>query len=100
MSAPRLVAHADWSTHPAKRWMASAVRRPDGSYLARPPRPVGALESFWAGLEAAAPAGPILVGFDFPIGLPAAYAKRAGINDFLAALDRFGDAFYEVARTP
>jgi hypothetical protein len=100
MSAPRLVAHADWSTHPAKRWMASAVLRPGGSYLARPPRPVGALANFWAGLEAGVGAGPTLVGFDFPIGLPAAYAKRAGIEDFLAALDRFGDAFYEVARTP
>ena len=33
MSAPALVAHADWSAHPAKRWMASAIRRPDGSYI-------------------------------------------------------------------
>ena len=34
--------------------------------------------------------GPILVGFDFPIGLPAAYAKRVGIEDFATALAGFG----------
>jgi hypothetical protein len=98
MIAPALVAHADWSMHAAKRWMACAVLRPEG-YLALPPAPVGALESFWTRL-AAAGAGPVLLGFDFPIGLPAAYAERVGIEDFLEALDRFGDDFYEVARTP
>jgi hypothetical protein len=99
MTAPALVAHADWSMHAAKRWIARAVLRPEG-YLALPPAPVGPLESFWAGLAAAAGPGPIVVGFDFPIGLPAAYAARAGITDFLCALDRFGDEFYEPAGTP
>jgi Protein of unknown function (DUF429) len=84
--------------HPAKRWMACAVLRPEG-YLALAPAPVGALESFWARL-APAPDGTALIGFDFPIGLPAAYAERVGIGDFLEALERFDDDFYEVARTP
>jgi len=99
MSAPALVAHADWSMHGAKRWIARAVLQPEG-YVALPPTPVGALESFWTRLAAAAGRGPIVIGFDFPIGLPALYAERAGIADFLDALDRFGDDFYEIARTP
>jgi hypothetical protein len=99
MTIPALVAHADWSMHAAKRWMAAAVLGPEG-YLALRATPVGALESFWAGLATAAGTGPIVVGFDFPIGLPAVYAERAGITDFLEALDGFGEDFYEIARTP
>jgi hypothetical protein len=98
MSLPALVAHADWSAHPAKRWMARAVLQPGGRYLVRPPLPVGTLDGFWPRLEVAAPSGPILVGFDFPIGLPAAYAKRAGVEDFRDALDRFDGDFYQVTR--
>ena len=100
MSLPALVAHADWSAHPAKRWMARAVLQPDGRYLVLPSASVAALDRFWAWLEVTAPTGPILVGFDFPIGLPAAYAERVGIEDFREALDRFDGDFYNVARTP
>jgi hypothetical protein len=100
MSLPVLVAHADWSAHPAKRWMARALLQPGGRYLVLPPVRVGALDGFWAWLQAVAPTGPILVGFDFPIGLPAAYADRVGIEDFPAALDGFDGDFYSVARTP
>jgi Protein of unknown function (DUF429) len=100
MSLPALVAHADWSAHPAKRWMAQAVLQPGGRYLVLPPAPVGTLDGFWARLEVNAPSGAILVGFDFPIGLPAAYAERAGIEDFRDALDRFDGEFYNVARRP
>jgi hypothetical protein len=46
--------------------MACAALGADG-YLAQPATPVGALDGFWTRLEAAAPSGPILVGFDFPI---------------------------------
>jgi hypothetical protein len=100
MSPPALVAHADWSVHPVKRWMAQAVLQPGGRYLVLPPAAVGALDGFWSGLGVAASAGPTLVGFDFPIGLPAAYADRVGINDFREALERFDGEFYTVARRP
>lgn len=44
------------------------------------------------------------VGFDFPIGVPAAYARRAGIEDLLNLLPRLGQGrwadFYAVASTP
>ncbi len=104
MRRPVLVVHADWSVHPGKRWMARAVRRPGGGYLALPPAPVAALEDFWLRLGQGGGSGPILVGFDFPIGLPAAYAARAGIEDFATALAGFGEGrwrdFYEVAWEP
>ena len=34
--------------------------------------------------------GPVLAGFDFPIGLPIAYAEKTGFPDFLTALTSFG----------
>ncbi len=46
----------------------------------------------------------MLLGFDFPLGLPAAYARRAGIDDFAKALPQLGSgrfaAFYDVADRP
>ncbi len=39
-------------------------------------------------------AGCVLAGFDFPIGLPAAYARKAGIHDFLASLPGFGQGHW------
>jgi hypothetical protein len=51
--------------------------------------------------ERVGPEGCVLVGFDFPIGLPAQYAARAGIADFCALLPQLGRgewrAFYKVA---
>jgi hypothetical protein len=99
LTLPALLAHADWSVHPDKRWLARAERRPDGSYRALAPRPVGPLETLWSRLEREA-GGPVLLGFDFPIGLPQAYARRAGITDFVAALQGFDDRFYAVAERP
>ena len=94
---PAVVAHADWSMHPRKRWQAVATLRADGRYRIRPPAPVGPLEAFWRAFDRA----PVLLGFDFPLGLPAAYAARAGITDFVDALPRFGSgrfaSFYQVA---
>jgi hypothetical protein len=98
---PRLVAHADWSIHPRKRWLARAVLGSDGRYCAIAPEPVGPLETFWADFDRASD-GPAFVGFDFPIGLPRAYAEPAGIHGFVAELANFGRGrfadFYEVAR--
>jgi hypothetical protein len=100
MSLPALVAHADWSAHPAKRWMARAVLQPGGRYLVQPPAPVGTVGDFWPRLEANAPSGSKLIGVDFPIGLPVAYAERVGINDFREALVGFDADFYRPARSP
>jgi len=74
------IAHADWSVHPAKRWVAIAEGRTITSV-----EPVGELSSFFARLGPGA-----FVGFDFPIGLPRAYADAVGISAFRAWLAELG----------
>jgi|GEM_PF-69405 len=101
---PRLVVHADWSLHPAKRWMAAAVLR-DGRYSVLAPEPVGEPSTFLERMRGrAAPGAGVFAGFDFPIGLPARYARLAGIDEFLPLLPRLGEGewsgFYEVAERP
>ena len=101
-SRPALVAHADWSTSPAKRWMAVA-RLSRGIYELTEPEPVGETADLLARLQRRAGGMPFVVGFDFPIGVPMAYAERAGITSFVAALPQFGHGrwsqFYDLAET-
>jgi hypothetical protein len=81
-----LVAHADWSIDPRKRWV--AVARCDGAgWLLGAPRPVGAVENFLARLRAEADGGPVALGVDLPVGLPRAYAMQRGEKDFLQFLE-------------
>jgi hypothetical protein len=81
---PSQVAHADWGSASSKRVVATAELR-DGAYVAHPPRGVeptgGLLERMSLSADRRQPT---LVGFDFPIGVPRAYAHRAGIADFAA----------------
>jgi hypothetical protein len=99
---PALVGHADWSAGPEKRWLAAAVLRADGRYRLAPTLRVGPLDDFWRSLDDTGEGA--LLGFDFPLGLPRAYAARAEIDDFVAALPRFGEGrwrrFYDVASEP
>ncbi len=98
---PTLVVHADWSINPDKRWMASAEFTGD-HYLVQPTELVGNLTNFlkrmvnWAGTG-----GCVLIGFDYPIGLPYTYAQLMGISDFCSTLPGFGKdewrRFYDVA---
>ncbi len=89
---PAVIAHADWSLNAKKRWVARAVHEGGGRYRAFAPEPVGKLPQFFDGLKNSARlSGALFVGFDFPLGLPRAYARRAGIDNFrnfLSALDR------------
>ena len=101
---PHLVAHADWSTNPRKRWHSVAVLEDDGCYRVSAPAPVGPLSTYLGRLcECAGPGSTVLTGFDFPIGLPASYAAMAGITGFRSALPRLGrnewSDFYEPARS-
>lgn len=48
---PALVAHADWSKDPKKRWYAAAVLEADGHYLVDAPRMVGCLSSYFRRLR-------------------------------------------------
>lgn len=92
---PRVVAHADWSMHPGKRWIAVATRQRSG-YLALPPERAGPPDTLFARLGGRGEG--VLLGVDFPIGLPRAYARLAGIDDFVAQLPRLDGRFYSVAR--
>jgi hypothetical protein len=87
---PALVVQADWSINPGKRWMAIPELTGD-HYLVQPTELVGDLSNFlnrmviWAGTG-----GCVLIGFDYPIGLPYTYAQLAGISNFCSALSVFG----------
>ncbi len=89
---PDLVAHCDWGSQPSKRWIALATRK-SGQYTAYPPQLVGEMETLLPRLRKMVPAGSsILVGFDFPLGLPSAYAQRAQIPSFPAFLQEIHTA--------
>ena len=101
---PKLVAHADWGSNAAKRSLAIAVRS-KGRYSVLPPRRIEAPQGLLDLLrEMAGKRGSILLGFDFPIGLPIHYAQKVGITNFPAALPLFGRdewaSFYQPAATP
>jgi hypothetical protein len=102
---PTLVVHADWGSAPNKRWMARATLAGDGCYAAHAPEPVGEPGTLIRRLLAdAGPSGCILLGFDFPIGLPARYASQVGVHYFLDLLPELGQGkwtdFYAVAERP
>jgi mannose-6-phosphate isomerase-like protein (cupin superfamily) len=102
-SRPSLVAHADWGSRARSRWIAAAETR-DGGWRVGPPRPVGEVSTLLPRLAEQAGGGCALVGFDFPIGLPAAYAERAGITSFREVLPELGRGewarFFDVAERP
>lgn len=102
---PTHILHADWGTAPSKRWVAQASLGTDGRYTARNPNCIenhaDLIPSIGRQIGAAKYA---LVGFDFPIGIPASYARLAGVTDFKRFLLGLDDEewvdFYNVARTP
>lgn len=95
----RLV-HSDWSTAPKKRWAAEARRTPSG-WLVKKPKRVDGLEDFLHCLLSLPE--PTLAGFDFPIGIPAAYARKAKVSRFTELLELLGTGewsdFYRVCDT-
>lgn len=102
---PSFIVHADWGSNPKKRWMACAALQPDGSYEAFAPQPVGEPGTLLARLgQNNGDTAPHLVGFDFPIGIPIAYAQKIGVQDFLTWLPELGTGrwadFYQVAQLP
>jgi hypothetical protein len=100
-----LIAHADWSKDPAKRWVAVAAQQPGSRWLVSELFTPGDVSRLFPQLKSLlAQPGCILAGFDFPIGLPSAYAVMAGVTDFLSALSIFGHGpwvhFYSPADDP
>jgi hypothetical protein len=109
LQRPDLVVSADWSKSDSKRWMARAELQPDNnSYRVFPPEPVGQIDTLFDRLIAQSSLrATILLGLDFPIGLPRAYATTAGLraDGFRKALGLFGrdgrwKRFYEITDSP
>lgn len=104
VSGDVLVAHCDWSVAAGKRWMAVGRLDVDGGAIAEAPERVGDPATLIERLRRRANGSTVLVGLDFPIGVPTAYAKRAGIGSFpgflraLTAGNR--EQFFEVAAHP
>ena len=100
---PGLLVHADWGSDAKKRWMCLA-HRSGSSFVVEAPELVGDLDSFWSRLRDRSDGTGLLVGFDFPIGLPSSFATLAGIQQFKPALLDFGSGswsdFYTLAELP
>lgn len=99
MIAPAVIAHADWGTDRKKRQVVMASLMPgiadSGPHyrvtsLAPAPDALGPDGDLLRELRAAASPGQAMAGFDFPIGLPRAYAEAAGISSFPEFLDALG----------
>lgn len=98
---PALITHADWSKHPAKRWVATAERKGSRYHVASI-KSVGPTGTWLESLLSDGVDRGTFSGFDFPIGLPAAYASVAGIRRFLDVLPSLGNVhpwleFYDTA---
>jgi hypothetical protein len=97
-SLPRMLVHCDWSVDVEKRWAAVALVRANGTYFIDSPGRATPLTLLDTASEPKT-----LIGFDFPIGLPAKYAALAKISSFPAALPGLGtgpwSSFFAVATT-
>lgn len=105
MPESAIVVHADWGTHPRKRWMARADRIGSGRFRCSASQPVGNADRLIPDLLDQAPStGGVVVGFDFPIGLPEKYAAIAQVGDFKAFLEKAGSGewsdFFRAAEHP
>ncbi len=101
---PAIVAHCDWSKAPKKRWMSVAVRD-DAEWQIAQPEPVGDTKDLFERLgRRKISDGAVFIGFDFPIGLPRAYAEQTGLRDLRTALGTFGTGawrnWFEVCDSP
>jgi hypothetical protein len=76
----------------------------DGRVNASAPEPVADAGTLIERLRHRADGAVVVVGFDFPIGVPQTYANRAGIQTFRSFLHHVATggraSFFNVARTP
>jgi len=96
---PEFIAHADWGTNPRKRQVAVSERQDDGRYviidLAAAVTDSVERGDLRGALRVPSSGGRLLAGFDFPIGLPHAYAERIGVSSFPEFLPQIGSAPFE-----
>lgn len=96
-----LLLHADWSIDPRKRFEARAEHR-DEHWLVEAPELVGDCQQMLAEAQRRVGDGKrVMLGFDFPIGVPAAYGARTGYDGFRAFLTKLHNGewadFFKVA---
>jgi hypothetical protein len=104
MIRPAVVAHADWSADPRRR-RATVARDEGGGWSVSAPEPAGDPATLAERLSArAARPGPLLIGVDFPIGVPVAWGGATGAASFPALLPALGEGrwarFFEPAAAP
>lgn len=97
------IMHSDWSIAAGKRWTATAHRhegrwRVDAATVS--PNAADLIDHAFRHSSA----GSVLLGFDFPIGLPVAYGLQTGLGCFKEMLVELGhgvwDQFFDVAINP
>jgi hypothetical protein len=101
---PTFVYHADWGTDPKKRWLCKAVLEGD-RYRAQAPMLVGDHFGLLNRIkDEIGGTGTAVIGFDFPIGIPARYAALLGVTEFKPFLRQLGGGdfadFYRISATP
>ena len=102
MMRPTHIYHADWGTAPSKRWLARATLNADDRYTVHAPALIEDYVNMIPSIRKQIDdGGCALVGFDFPIGIPASYAVQAGVSAFKPFLRELGNRewadFYNVA---
>jgi hypothetical protein len=99
-----IVAHADWGVDPRKQWVAVAKQDGQGLWSASAPLPAKQVGSLRDRLRVDRSADTAVLGFDFPIGIPRAYATAAEVTSFVALLSECGEGvwcdFFKVADAP
>jgi hypothetical protein len=103
-NVPSVIEHADWSgtanekERARKRQACRAILR-NGTYEVEAPRQIENVDAWCKGLLRAAQLGEaLLVGFDFPIGIPAAYASVVRCSSFRTFLGNLPREFLEIAK--
>jgi hypothetical protein len=104
MKSPALIAHCDWGKYSYKRWMAVAVQE-GGRFSIAAPELVGQSANLFEKLAGRTlESGSVLVGFDFPIGVPKKYGEKTGLLGFQDLLHNLGSGvwndWYDVCRHP
>lgn len=100
-SRPTVVYHSDWGTDPKKRWLCKDVLQV-GRYRAHAPALVDDHRGFMNRVKGEiGETGTAVVGFDFPIGIPARYAALLGVTEFKPFLLQLGHGdfadFYRIS---
>lgn len=106
------IAHADWSANPDKRWITVATGPdPINLHITSPERAPSAgnlltkliSTSYRREDTSSGRNHRLWIGFDFPLGIPLAYAKKLGVSSFRELLGKAGkdslSKFFDPAET-